>query len=55
MSTPTSTAVTARPSNPGLVRALGPLISTAIVIGTVIGTGVFVKRTASPRVSIRSS
>src|SRR5262249_40292316 len=28
---------------PGLVRALGPAIATAIVIGTVIGTGVFVK------------
>src|SRR5262245_36311760 len=28
---------------PGLVRALGPLMATAIVVGTVIGSGVFKK------------
>ncbi|MCI0457708.1 MAG: amino acid permease [Gemmataceae bacterium] len=31
------------PSNPGLVRALGPLAAIAIVVGTVIGSGVFKK------------
>src|SRR5262245_65497033 len=31
------------PSKPGLVRALGPLMATAVVIGTVIGSGVFKK------------
>jgi amino acid transporter len=30
-------------SGPGLVRALGPLMATAVVVGTVIGTGVFKK------------
>lgn len=30
-------------SSPGLVRALGPLMATAVVVGTVIGTGVFKK------------
>jgi amino acid transporter len=30
-------------SKPGLVRALGPLMATAVVIGTVIGSGVFKK------------
>src|SRR5262245_2357820 len=30
-------------SKPGLVRALGPLMATAIVVGTVIGSGVFKK------------
>jgi APA family basic amino acid/polyamine antiporter len=28
---------------PGLVRALGPVLATALVVGTVIGTGVFKK------------
>jgi amino acid transporter len=28
---------------PGLVRALGPLMATAVVVGTVIGSGVFKK------------
>jgi amino acid transporter len=28
---------------PGLVRALGPYLATAVVVGTVIGSGVFVK------------
>src|SRR6266702_3277399 len=27
----------------GLVRALGPVMATAVVVGTVIGSGVFVK------------
>src|SRR5262245_55778701 len=27
----------------GLVRALGPLMATAIVVGTVIGSGIFKK------------
>src|SRR5262245_33912182 len=31
------------PSNPGLIRALGPLAAMAIVVGTVIGSGVFKK------------
>jgi basic amino acid/polyamine antiporter, APA family len=31
------------PPSPGLVRALGPLMATAVVVGTVIGTGVFKK------------
>src|SRR5216683_3875286 len=31
------------PSKPGLVRALGPLMATAVVVGTVIGSGVFKK------------
>jgi basic amino acid/polyamine antiporter, APA family len=31
------------PSSSGLVRALGPLMATAIVVGTVIGSGVFKK------------
>jgi len=30
-------------SSPGLVRALGPLMATAVVVGTVIGSGVFKK------------
>src|SRR5207253_7702873 len=30
-------------SSPGLVRALGPLMGTAVVVGTVIGSGVFKK------------
>ena len=34
---------TVPPSSPGLVRVLGPVIATAIVIGTVIGSGVFRK------------
>jgi amino acid transporter len=29
--------------NPGLVRVLGPILATALVIGTVIGSGVFKK------------
>jgi basic amino acid/polyamine antiporter, APA family len=28
---------------PGLVRSLGPIVSTAIIIGTVIGSGIFKK------------
>jgi basic amino acid/polyamine antiporter, APA family len=31
------------PSSSGLVRALGPLMATAVVVGTVIGSGVFKK------------
>src|SRR4051812_29354124 len=31
------------PPRPGLVRALGPLMATAVVVGTVIGSGVFKK------------
>jgi amino acid transporter len=31
------------PAKPGLIRALGPLMATAVVIGTVIGSGVFKK------------
>src|SRR5579862_6058077 len=27
----------------GLIRALGPVMATAVVVGTVIGSGVFVK------------
>jgi amino acid transporter len=30
-------------NQPGLVRALGPVLATALVVGTVIGTGVFKK------------
>ncbi len=30
-------------SHPGLIRALGPLMATAVVVGTVIGSGVFKK------------
>src|SRR4051812_34265475 len=30
-------------SSPGLLRALGPFTATAIVVGTVIGSGVFKK------------
>src|SRR5215471_3731101 len=36
-------AAMSTPSKPGLVRALGPLMATAVVIGTVIGSGVFKK------------
>src|SRR5438270_7086506 len=32
-----------QPSQPGLVRALGPWMATAVVVGTVIGSGVFKK------------
>jgi amino acid transporter len=32
-----------QPSSPGLVRALGPVMATAVVVGTVIGSGVFKK------------
>jgi amino acid transporter len=35
---PTSAA-----SSPGLMRALGPVLATALVVGTVIGSGVFKK------------
>ncbi|HTU19756.1 MAG TPA: amino acid permease [Gemmataceae bacterium] len=31
------------PSSSGLVRALGPLMATAVVVGTVIGSGIFKK------------
>jgi len=34
---------TSSPSRPGLVRALGPLTATAVVVGTTIGSGVFKK------------
>jgi amino acid transporter len=34
---------TAAASSPGLVRALGPVLATALVVGTVIGSGVFKK------------
>src|SRR6266849_1109436 len=37
MNTPSSS------SSPGLVRGLGPLVATAVVIGTVIGSGIFKK------------
>src|SRR5262249_21738162 len=30
-------------SSPGLIRALGPLMATAVVVGTVIGSGIFKK------------
>src|SRR6266404_8888626 len=30
-------------ARPGLLRALGPLMGTAVVVGTVIGSGVFKK------------
>jgi amino acid transporter len=30
-------------SSPGLIRALGPLTATAIVVGTIIGSGIFKK------------
>src|SRR5437879_6201798 len=33
----------ASPQQPGLVRVLGPVMGTAIVVGTVIGSGVFKK------------
>jgi amino acid transporter len=33
-------------ASPGLIRALGPLLATAVVIGTVIGSGVFKKPAA---------
>jgi amino acid transporter len=33
----------ANPAAPGLIRALGPLMATAVVVGTVIGSGVFKK------------
>src|SRR5436309_899553 len=32
-----------QPSPPGLLRVLGPWMATALVIGTVIGSGVFKK------------
>src|SRR3954453_5573686 len=38
-----STTSTSPPSGGGLIRALGPLMATAIVIGTVIGSGIFKK------------
>ncbi len=38
MNTPSSSS-----SSGGLVRALGPLTATAIVVGTVIGSGIFKK------------
>ena len=33
-------------ARPGLVRVLGPIMTTALVIGTVIGSGVFAKPSA---------
>ena len=30
-------------SSPGLVRVLGPRIATAVVVGSVIGSGIFLK------------
>src|SRR4051794_36168324 len=30
-------------TSPGLVRALGPLTATAVVVGTIIGSGIFKK------------
>src|SRR5205823_9472606 len=30
-------------SGPGLLRALGPVMATAVIVGTVIGSGVFKK------------
>src|SRR5580704_9702711 len=38
MSNPTTSS-----SSPGLIRALGPVVTTAVVVGTVIGSGVFKK------------
>src|SRR5262249_15967732 len=34
---------TATKPSPGLIRALGPFTATAVVVGTVIGSGVFKK------------
>src|SRR5436190_12053959 len=34
---------TSSSSSPGLVRELGPLVATAVVVGTVIGSGIFKK------------
>ncbi len=31
------------PARPGLLRALGPMMATAVVVGTVIGSGIFKK------------
>jgi amino acid transporter len=31
------------PTHPGLIRALGPVMATAVVVGTVIGSGIFKK------------
>src|SRR4051812_40094079 len=39
----TSLSADGNASRPGLVRALGPWMATAIVVGTVIGSGVFRK------------
>jgi basic amino acid/polyamine antiporter, APA family len=36
-------STTSHPSSPGLTRVLGPLTATAIVVGTIIGSGVFKK------------
>jgi len=30
-------------TRPGLLRALGPMMATAVVVGTVIGSGIFKK------------
>src|SRR5262249_54293228 len=43
MGTNRSATGTGDPPRPGLVRALGPLMAMAVVIGTVIGSGVFKK------------
>src|SRR5262249_54981171 len=39
-------ATNSEPTDPGLKRVLGPWMTTAIVIGTVIGSGVFKKPAA---------
>jgi amino acid transporter len=46
--TPAATTLTAMKNDatsagPGLIRALGPLMATAVVVGTVIGSGIFKK------------
>src|SRR5437870_1562956 len=39
----TGRMASAPPTRPGLVRALGPFMAMAVVVGTVIGSGVFEK------------
>src|SRR5690349_15410593 len=39
------------PSDPGLVRALGPVDATMIVIGSMIGSGIFITSAESSRLS----
>src|SRR5580658_4707896 len=37
------TLVGMKPTQPTLIRSLGPIVATAIIIGTVIGSGIFKK------------